>query len=225
MSYVLHVWEAPVPATLEEADKLHETLSRQGGGQNPKFIEFAKRLTQRFPDVDEEGDEEGEGEGDPMVWTDSPATGHTDAAVYGIGVQTEYLVDTVVPFVVATARALGLVLFDMQAAEAHLPDGRVLTLPGRDPARVEPAPARQSEVLDRKDLVTIIQGVLTPLLAAHGFKSLKRWSDTYSPYKRRFKDCEQRLFFGIDRAGPYAWERPIDALRFAASAQKLLDSD
>ena len=128
MSYVLHFWDKPVPTTVAEADQIHTRLSAERTAQNPQFIELAKRLTERYPCIttleeDDDGLEQG-------AWSDGPLDGETDGPVYSLGVQPSML-GQVVPFVAATAGALGLVVYDMQAAEVHLPDGKVLTLPGQ----------------------------------------------------------------------------------------------
>jgi len=204
MSYVLHVWQEPAPISLADAVRIHQELSRSTGQQSRRFIEFAKRLTARYPCI---ADEEGEGDS-PDVWTDGPLDGRTPGAVYAIGVNTEHL-DTVVPFVVEVASQLGLVLLDEQAGAAYLPDGSALTACGRSKVAFPPPPPRGEELDERQHVVDALNEVISPALAAHGFKSLKRWSDTHAPHKRRFKDCDQYLFFDIEHAGARGYQANV----------------
>jgi hypothetical protein len=69
---------------------------------------------------DEEFEEHG-------VWIDSPIDGRANSPCYALGLRTDALSD-VMPFMVVESRNVGLVLFDMQAGCAYLPDGRVLRL-------------------------------------------------------------------------------------------------
>jgi hypothetical protein len=188
MSYVLHLWEQPVPASLAEADQIHTRLSAERTGQNPKFIELAKRLTERYPcmtslDDDEDG-----------AWSDGPLDGKTDTPVYSLGVQIAMLHE-VVPFVAATAIALGLVVYDTQAAEVHLPGGGVLTLPGR--AAVDFELQGDPELLDSKSrAVHALMESLTPRLQSLGFKPLAKKAS----FKRRSKEVEQVLWFDVEES-------------------------
>ena len=49
MSYVVHVWESPCPASLDEASHIAFDLGEDVVGQNPGFLVLAGRLTARFP--------------------------------------------------------------------------------------------------------------------------------------------------------------------------------
>jgi hypothetical protein len=189
MSYVLHLWEHPVPASVAEADQIHTRLSAERTGQNPKFVELAKRLTGRYPcmtalEEDDDGFEE-------VAWSDGPLDGETDSPVYSVGVQPAML-GKVVPFVAATAGALGLLVYDMQAAEVHLPGGRVLTLPGRKPVDFY-QPVDPERLESKAQVAQILQETLRPLMESHGFKAIKKDGS----FKRRTKEAEQHLYYNI----------------------------
>src|SRR5262245_43496011 len=71
MSYVIHIWEEPVPTSLEHAEELIGELIRapRTAEPNPKYVEAAKRLTAKYPFEEDPGaDPEGE------VWSDGPLT-------------------------------------------------------------------------------------------------------------------------------------------------------
>lgn len=189
MSYVLHCWDKPVPTTVVEADQIHTRLSGERTAQNPQFIELAKRLTERYPCIttleeDDDGLEQG-------AWSDGPLDGETDGPVYSLGVQPSML-GQVVPFVAATAGALGLVMYDMQAAEVHLPDGKVLTLPGRQPVDFD-QPVDPERLESKAQVAQILQETLRPLMERHGFKAIKKDGS----FKRRTKEAEQHLYYNI----------------------------
>lgn len=165
MSYILHIWEYPLPDRIAQADQIQTQLSAQQSTQNPKFIELARRLTQRFPCITTLDDEDPD-----AVWSDGPLNGKTERAVYSIGIQTGF-VNVVVPFVVSTASALGLTVYDMQAGEAHLPNNVVLTLPGRT-AIVYPEPASDEIISTHQIEVLVDEGIKEVLINA-GFKFVK----------------------------------------------------
>ena len=186
MSYVLHLWEHPVPASVAEADRIHTRLSAERTSQNPKFIELAKRLTERYPCMTTLEDDDLE-----VAWSDGPLDGKTDSPVYTLGVQTAMLGE-VVPFVAGTANGLGLTVYDTQAAEVHLPGGTVLTLPER--AAVDFRRPDEPEVLDsRSQAAGLLVECLKPLLQHHGFKAVAG----NASFKRKSKEAEQTLSFDI----------------------------
>jgi Bacterial Ig domain len=90
---------------------------------------------------------------------------HPQGPVIGIGVRTHAL-DSVVPFVVECARALGLVVLDDQAGHVYLPDGRTLgpngpVAPRNAAAPVGPQPPRRAEILQA------LHAALGPMLRLH----------------------------------------------------------
>jgi hypothetical protein len=184
MSYVVQVWEQPVPTSVQDADRINSQLHGERCAQNPKFVELANRLMERYPGLtldDGESDEACED-----VWTDGALDGQCDQPVYGLGVQTEHL-DTALPFVFETAAALGLVVYDPQAGEVRLPGSKVLTMPGRAPQSfdnrkhaVEPG-----RLVSVAQTMQIIREVLDPLMSRHGFKA----AGSRCTYKKKLKAC------------------------------------
>ncbi|MDC8015316.1 hypothetical protein [Tahibacter soli] len=174
MSYVLQIWELPQgsgwPTTVREASALVMGLHGPTPGQNPKFLEFARRLTARYPCITTP--DEDLPEGAELVWTDGPLDGITDEAVYGIGIDTDTLVD-VRPFVITTALSLGLNVEDDQAGEYFLANGGVLSVDieirRRDAAAAAAAGQPAAPALpSREELSERIVADIGPLLERHG---------------------------------------------------------
>jgi hypothetical protein len=218
LSYVLHVWEGPAPSSVAEADGIHARLSKERRPQNPKFIDFAKRLTERYPCITTLDDDDPE-----AVWSDGPLDGKTETPVYGVGVSTSHL-DAVVPFVAATARDLGLMVYDTQAGEVHLPSGRVLTMPGRSSVRFSAQDNGDLEQLDNKaQVLQIIQERLRPMMESFGFKALR----IHASFKRQHMECEQTLSFGVTEGHPcfsltvHFKVKPVLAPRFQMIADRV----
>jgi len=104
MSYVIHIWEEPVPTSLEHASELVGELIRapKAAEQNPKYVEAAKRLTAKYPFGEDPGvDPEGE------VWSDGPLRPRRGERIWGVGLLSQY-VSEVQPFVVSVSNQLVL---------------------------------------------------------------------------------------------------------------------
>lgn len=147
--------------------ELHETRI----GQNPKFLEFAKRLTSRYPCVMAPNSEVLPQS--MAAWTDGPLDGVTDEAVYGIGLEIE-LIDEVRPFVINTAISLGLCVGDEQAGEYFLANDAVLSIDAelrRRAAAKAVAAGIQPKVKfpSREELTESIIADIGPLLEHNGF--------------------------------------------------------
>jgi hypothetical protein len=134
MSYVIHIWQTPIPTSVLQAERICDRLQDKEAPQNPKFIELAKRLAVRYPcrsqmtyDEDEyEDDREG-------VWIDDVMDGISPNPVLTLGIRIQYKnVIEVMPFVAETANALGLTVYDGEIGECYLPGGKVLTMPGQE---------------------------------------------------------------------------------------------
>ena len=169
MSYVLKIWESPLPASVIDADRICTALQLGGGAANPKYLELAARLTARYPDINDRDDDDDD---DPGVWTDGPLAGNARSAVLGIGVQTHALGE-VLPFLIESARALGLLVYDTQAAALHLADGRVLGLVGRS-AGTSPTPQPERIFVSRAQAREGLRAALRPVLTAQGFKPMSK---------------------------------------------------
>jgi hypothetical protein len=124
MSYTLEIWqpgpgESP-PADLAGALAMVQRLRGERPGPNPLFRQLVETLTRRFPDIT--SDEAAELPESELAWSDGPLCGDDDRAVFVLGLLTQRL-DDVRPFVVDEANALGLAVFDGQAAQAFFPGG------------------------------------------------------------------------------------------------------
>jgi hypothetical protein len=125
MSYVIHIFEHAGPATLAEADALHEQLSSTRASANPKFIQLAKALIKRFPH------EVGGGEDGRANWMEDVPDGLTGgSAVYSLGLYDGGITQ-LLPAIVSVALPLGLCVYDDQAARCYVPGGFVLTHSGK----------------------------------------------------------------------------------------------
>ena len=163
MSYVLQIWRTPVPVSVGEAGDICSRLQREGAAARPEYAVLASRLVARYPDICDLAEDDDQG-----VWSDGPLATNARAPVFGLGVQTHASVE-VVPFVIETARALGLLVYDFQAGTVHLTDGRVLGLEHR---AVEPAPKTSPAraFVTRAEVWRVLRAALGPALAAHGFR-------------------------------------------------------
>ncbi len=186
MSYIIHIWETPVPSTVEEAEALHQQLASQEAPQNPKFIILASKLTACFPvAMSMDGDD-----GDDAVWTDGAIDGLTDQPVYGIGVRTDALV-RVLPVLLRLARVLQLVVYDMQAARLYRPDGQIMGLAGEARVLASEEKGAREELQGRAHVLTLLKQALEPVMTPHGFKPNK------VGFGKKLKEVEQHVVFDI----------------------------
>lgn len=149
MSYIVAVWEQPrtlpLPGDMQSATSLMDLLYKVNPGPNPAFARFVATLTARFPDLGDCADGE-------SVWTDGPLDGDGDEAILNLGLRGDRCAE-VLPFLVETARAFGLSVYDMQACEVFFADGSGMGKHGRRTTEFE----------------TVLLDAMTPLLAAHGY--------------------------------------------------------
>lgn len=113
MSYVLHVWEYPVPRD-GEAGAVLQALREHRFPPSPRFQALGRELTARYPDW-------GDDDAVPAVWVDSPMDGNVQGAVWTIGIVSDYL-DEAYPFLVETAGRLRLCVHDPQSGDTFLPE-------------------------------------------------------------------------------------------------------
>lgn len=200
MSYVVHCWDFPIPKTLADAVRLCGELQDRSRPQNSLFLHLARQLTARHPCIMElDDDDEG------AVWTDGPLDGASDSGVYSLGIQWQHL-EAVQPFVVETATALGLVVFDDQQGAAYLPGGSVLTDDGLRVGRhlgLPLAGALSPQLVER----TLLDALL-PLLAGEGFEHNRALGGLW----RADRDGSQLLSFKPIEASPEAVAFDIDLI-------------
>lgn len=149
MSYVLHIWNQPRPASLAEAADVAFGRGSDIVGQEPAFLTLVARLTQRYPCITTLPDDQG-------VWSDGPLDGRTEQRALVLGIAHDH--EQVLEFVALTATELGLCVFDMQELKAYLPDGIVL-----DADRPVSAAATSSDN-DAVNAFTIREAVLAGFL-------------------------------------------------------------
>jgi hypothetical protein len=120
MSYVVHIWQSPVPRDEDDAWAIIDRLVKEGDGgiipTPPALDRFIARITARYPNwgdlpPDELDDER-------TVWTDGQIGASGPLLVLGI---CSHWVDRVQPIVVQEANRLGLVCYDMQEGRIYGP--------------------------------------------------------------------------------------------------------
>jgi hypothetical protein len=114
MSYNVAIVVPPVPAEDRAAWSEVDELIEQQGPRPAVFLQLHDRLTARYPCMCAVPDDRI----DDTVWSDGPLLnnfGHR-AAVLGI---SHPRVDEVLPFLIETANALGLVVFDWATGMIH----------------------------------------------------------------------------------------------------------
>ncbi|MGJ7558876.1 hypothetical protein ACSFBI_33410 [Variovorax sp. RB3P1] len=130
MSYDLRAWERPVgqadPASFEEASQILLELERLKPGPNPRFIELAEKMAERYP-VQGQGASSHRDNGSDAAWVGDPVVDARGCmrAVWAFALPTGDRV-RVLRFVVESANSLGLTVFDDQLGMAFIPPGRVL---------------------------------------------------------------------------------------------------
>src|SRR3954469_15766474 len=114
MSYVVRVWEYPVPRSAGEAEQILGDLDDAPGASQARFLQLGRILTKRYPDW-------GEADDAPGVWVDSPMAAGCASPIWNIGIVSDYL-DTAYPFLCETVARLGMCLYDPQVGMLVQPD-------------------------------------------------------------------------------------------------------
>ncbi|MFZ6871530.1 hypothetical protein ACO0LF_05605 [Undibacterium sp. Di27W] len=177
MSYVMHIWEGPEPANVKDIPRLLDLISQNRSRQNPKFIEFASKLMQRYPYDDDEEEETG-------IWTDGFIDGKLGSAVFVLGVATPNR--SICRFIVSTAKELGLNVHDMQEGRDYFSSGRV----------VPPfSSVELSQMASRPEILSITEKKIAVNIALHPFLSNSGFtvSDDKIKLIRRLPDGIQRI--------------------------------
>lgn len=154
MSYVVHLWEYPVPRDLSSADSVHKLLAGKPARLNPKWQRLRERVEARMAAL-----------GKPLVeWPDGspPDADHAERTM-------PILVDEQGDFLeslVEAANAIGLCLYDDQAARLYQPFGYVLTWEGLQRFTVAP-PRLGADALD--DVIRRCERAWAPRFIALGY--------------------------------------------------------
>ncbi|MES2581939.1 MAG: hypothetical protein V4627_04420 [Pseudomonadota bacterium] len=153
MSYVVHIWEEPSPATWAEAQAVFQRLVDRSAPRNPRFAELARRIQAAWPDLADE-------------WTLDAPDGAVDEAVWSLGLERG-LPETFYPRLIDAALALGLTVHDEQTGECFVPGPWRLSQAARQPLAWPTAPAQAPALLDVQGRA---RALLLPPLAPHGFE-------------------------------------------------------
>jgi len=175
MTFVIHIWESPIPLAAEEAHRTMVQLREQPVGEHPKLAAFAQALWDSYPrDPDTD-------ENDP-VWSDGPVVRPGPRPpICTLGIMTSYLGE-VLPFVAQTARDMGLVMYDPQTGHVSLPSDK-------ESVRMPLRGAAEPEELRERDVEAALVEALTPFMASEGFK----WRKTDQLFACRFKGGEHDI--------------------------------
>ena len=116
MSYTVAIVVPPIPAADAEAWAALDGMIDEEGPRPAVFRELHDRLTARYPCLCAVPDDEVDG----VVWSDGPLINNFlhRAAVLGV---SHPRAGEVLPFLVESANALGLVVFDWAARRIHRP--------------------------------------------------------------------------------------------------------
>lgn len=154
MSYVIHIWEQPTPATLTEAQSVLNRLVDQPAPPNPRFVELARRIHAFMPELASD-------------WTLDAPNGVLDERVWSLGLAST-LPGNFYPRLIDEAVNLGLSVYDEQAGECFVPGPWRLSEAGRErlvhrPVAAPPAPSGSLDVQGR------FRALVLPRLQPHGF--------------------------------------------------------
>lgn len=155
MSYVIHIWDQPSPASWAEAQLVFQRLADQPALPNPRFTELARRVRIAWPSLADE-------------WTLDAPDGAVDEAVWSLGLDFG-LPEAFYPRLIDAALALGLSVHDEQTGECFVPGPWRLSEAGREQLAwpTAPAAAAAPALLDVQGRA---RALLLPRLAAHGFE-------------------------------------------------------
>ncbi len=203
MSYVVHVWDQPIPETAKEADEIHQQIHADEVGRNPKFVEYARRMMERHPCASHDDE-----------WTEMPFDGETTEAVYSFLIVTSRL-EEIYPSAVETARQVGLVFYDSQNGNAYLPDGSRLAYDDPLPAAA-PAAAREYERRMRQVSAPVHEVRISGMQPGFGKAVVAH------ALAKLFKRTEKEAAMVLDRPGMVV-KRDVfmlDAIKYRAALEK-----
>ncbi len=192
MSYVVQLWESPVPDSLDQACEMLERLSEEGvpAPAPDKFRALIARLVAHFPQEVGAADPNG-----PTWLVPAPPRLEWDGAVFSLALYGDGPAE-LIPVLEDEAQALGLVLLDEQAGTVQLPDGRLFGHDGRlERSAVVPGAAAavppdwRAQRLSERLAQAMTRERLLPALAPLGFRLVA--GENYSQFRRRTEAGEQ----------------------------------
>ena len=160
MSYVLHLWRQPLPASLAQAEALLPDLRRQLLFEpDPRARALVEGMEARLPQGH-----------DPEDYWNEPPDAEPASPLMTLSPCTSEL-DTVLPILLDVAREQGWVVYDGQAGETWLPDGRVLRRAGCFSAPTLAIDEGQADSPAAR--IAWMRKRLTPLFERHGYRSTR----------------------------------------------------
>ena len=116
MSFTMAIVVPPVPADNAEAWAAVDGLIEEEGPMPAVFQKLHDRLTAKYPCMCSLPDDDV----DDAVWSDGPLINNFGHRAAVLGLSYDH-VEEVMPFLVAAANELGLVVFDWQTEMVHRP--------------------------------------------------------------------------------------------------------
>ncbi len=185
MSYILVVWEQPIPSSMAEVGPLLSALrADKAVASSARVDAFMSRLWEKYPrDLDVEDED--------YVWDDSFAsTPQPRPRLIYLSISFSHI-DEVMPFVLRLARENGLVVHDSEGGTVFLPSGLFL---GNTPQPLKtPAPRAFDGKSAQRELIALLGAAFKPL----GFRwaKIQAWD---SRFVRKFDGGWQSVEPKID---------------------------
>ena len=158
MSYIVHLWQRPVPASLAQAEATLRELRPQLRFGDEDSVRALLAAIDAALAIDGCADD---------FWTESPDADTSDSVLSLSPALAELTV--VLPAIHAAARQLGWVVLDPQSGEVLLPSGKVLS---RSEPRIEPPEPTPSANLDTSPAArkAWLKRSLAPMFARRGWR-------------------------------------------------------
>ena len=125
MSFDLVIWEAPVPRSIDEVEALldgyYEREAEDAFAPSRALVAFRRELLERYPALEDLPEESFDAPG-VSPWSVTPVASDRVIelnVVWGTP-------DEVITTIAALVQRHGLILYDPQGPQVHLPDGRML---------------------------------------------------------------------------------------------------
>jgi hypothetical protein len=208
MSFILHIWDASAPAAMPadvtDAARIFDRLAGTEAQSRAVFKRLGEALWAKFgpgPDADPDDDENIVFEDDPSEWGANLSA--PCPAVWNLWIATDR-VDDVLPFLIAKARTMGLVVLDPQNAILSKPRP-----PSSGPAETAKTPASPGPVL--RSEVSIKDGHIVSALYAVP-SAAEKFEQTVSD--ALLGTLEEH---GFERTSRGRFERPFPAGELAIS--------
>lgn len=206
MSYDLWTWDSSkhpsASATFADVTKTFLDLQEVNDGLNPKFVEFARQLVERYPSSDMFAANDRDAL--DSVWAGNPLN-HAqkeERALFGISLLGDDKLG-VMRHLVQAANAAGLTVFDDQLGMAFLPNGQVLPPEAQAQwAAVKQELAAQRVPISKAQMRKIAISQFEVMAQKHGFVKRKK-EDMDAEFYRPIEGGEQIIWVQIYGTAPY----------------------